>query len=72
VNFKRIERGYIRAYSPAQDTVEIRQEGRAWTLTVLETETGVAMHTFKASRAYLCCQEACRFFGVGAYRTENI
>jgi hypothetical protein len=67
MRFTQVANGYIRAYSHAGDRVEVRKTGSLWTLTVSEAETWRVMHTATAPKAYLCCQEACRFFGVGAY-----
>jgi hypothetical protein len=49
------------------DKIEIRRVGRVWQLKILEDLTQTAIHTFEARKQYLCCQEACRYFGVGAF-----
>lgn len=65
--FRRKSADLMTAISDAGDTVEIRKDGELWRLTVLEVETGLPMLTYSSTRQHLCCQEACRFFGVGPF-----
>lgn len=67
MKFAQKEAGLMTATSKAGDRIEIRRVGVAWKLSVFEASTGAVMHTHEAKRMYLCCQEACRYFGVGAF-----
>jgi hypothetical protein len=68
ITFTQRGRGHMTGWTrKTDDKIEIRKVGRDWRLTVLEEQTGLPLHTFNAPKQYLCCQEACRYFGVGAY-----
>lgn len=54
------------------DRVDIQKVGRDWVLTVLEEYTSLPLHVFRAARQYECCQEACRYFGEGAFARQEV
>lgn len=67
MRFIRRGAGHVTATSKAGDLIEIRKVGKDWKLTIFEEMTFLPMLTHTADRQFKCCQEACRYFGVGAY-----
>lgn len=67
MNFYKVEAGHYRAYAPDHNIATIRKDGREWKLEIVDWQTNDTIHSFKATKEYLCEQEANRFYGQGAY-----
>jgi hypothetical protein len=72
ITFTQRGKGHMTGWTrKTDDKIDVRKVGSAWVLTILEEATNLPLHTFNAARQYECCQEACRYFRVGAYGDPN-